>query len=139
MAKEDKKEEANTFLSRFKSNMADYFKDNPNAFDFTNQGGQSTSDKVAAFTDQFEGSFDKVADGFGIFQPRTNPMSVIPGQQGSPGLLSQIAGPVAGAAASALFACDMRLKHDVDYLTDVNLVRDDLADVAYFVKELQDS
>ena len=71
MAKEDKKEEANGFLSRFKSNMADYFKDNPNAFDFTNQGGQSTSDKVAAFTDQFEGSFDKVADGFGIFQPRT--------------------------------------------------------------------
>ena len=53
MAKEDKKEEANGFLSRFKSNMADYFKDNPNAFDFTNQGGQSTSDKVAAFTDQF--------------------------------------------------------------------------------------
>ena len=139
MAKEDKKEEANGFLSRFKSNMADYFDDNPNAFDFTNQGGQSTSDKVAAFTDQFEGSFDKVADGFGIFQPRTNPMSVIPGQQGSPGLLSQIAGPVAGAAASALFACDMRLKHDVNCLTDMNLVKDDLADVAYFVKELQDS
>ena len=139
MAKEDKKEEAHGFLSRFKSNMADYFKDNPNAFDFTNQGGQSTSDKVAAFTDQFEGSFDKVADGFGIFQPRTNPMTVIPGQQGRPGLLSQIAGPVAGAAAQAFFACDMRLKHDVDCLTDMNLVKDDLADVAYFVKELQDS
>ena len=46
---------------------------------------------------------------------------------------------MAGAAASALFACDMRLKHDVDYLTDINLVKDDLADVAYFVKELQDS
>ena len=27
MAKEDKKEEANGFLSRFKSNMADYFDD----------------------------------------------------------------------------------------------------------------
>ena len=66
-------------------------------------------------------------------------MTVIPGQQGSPGLLSQIAGPVAGAAASALFACDLNLKHDIDYLTDMNLVRDDLADVAYFVKELQDS
>ena len=103
MAKEDKKEEANGFLSRFKSNMADYFDDNPNAFDFTNQGGQSTSDKVAAFTDQFEGSFDKVADGFGIFQPRTNPMSVIPGQEGRPGFLQQIAGPVAGAAAKAIF------------------------------------
>ena len=66
-------------------------------------------------------------------------MSVIPGQQGQPGLLSQIAGPVAGAAAQAFFACDMRLKHDVNYLTDMNLVKDDLADVAYFVKELQDS
>ena len=138
MAK-DSEDKGSTFLSRFKSNMSDYFDDNPNAFDFTNKGGQSTSDKVAAFTDQFEGSFDKVADGFGIFQPRTNPMSVIPGQQGSPGLLSQIAGPVAGAAASAFFGCDMRFKHDVDCLTDMNLVRDDLADVAYFVKELQDS
>ena len=133
---DNKKEEANTFRSRFASNMADYFEKNPDAFDFK---PGSVGDKATKFSDQFEGSFDQVADGFGIFQPRTNPMTVIPGQQGQPGLLSQIAGPVAGAAAQALFACDMRLKHDVNYLTDVNLVRDDLADVAYFVKELQDS
>ena len=133
---ENKKKEADSFRSRFASNMADYFKDNPDAFSFK-EG--SVGDKATKFSDQFEGSFDQVADGFGIYQPRTNPMSVIPGQQGQPGLLQQVAGPVAGAAAQAFFACDMRLKHDVDCLTDMNLVKDDLADVAYFVKELQDS
>ena len=133
---DNKKEKANTFRSRFASNMADYFKDNPDAFSFK---PGSVGDKATQFSDQFGGSFSKVADGFGIFQPRTNPMSVIPGQQGQPGLLSQIAGPIAGAAAQAYFACDMRLKHDIDCLTDMNLVKDDLADVAYFVKELQDS
>ena len=133
---DDKKDKADSFLGRFKSNMADYFKENPDAFNFK---PGSVGDKATKFSDQFEGSFDQVADGFGIFQPRTNPMSVIPGQQGQPGLLSQIAGPVAGAAAQAFFACDMRLKHDIDCLTDMNLVKDDLADVAYFVKELQDS
>ena len=116
--------------------MADYFKDNPDAFSFK-EG--SVGDKATKFSDQFEGGFDQVAEGFGIYQPRTNPMSVIPGQQGQPGLLQQVAGPIAGAAAQAFFACDMRLKHDVDCLTDMNLVKDDLADVAYFVKELQDS
>ena len=135
---EDKKEEADTFKSRFTSNMADYFKDNPDAFSF--EPG-SVGDRATKFSDQFEGSFDQVADGFGIFQPRTNPMTVIPGQQGQPGLLQQIAGPVAGAAAQAAFAsmCDIRAKHDIDYLTDMDLVKDDLAEVAYFVKELQDS
>ena len=103
MAKEDKKEEANGFLSRFKSNMADYFDENPNPFDFTNKSGKSVSDKVAEFSSQFESGFSPVAEGFGIYQPPTNPMTVIPGQQGSPGLLSQIAGPVAGAATKAFF------------------------------------
>ena len=135
----DPNKRGNAFLDRFKSNMADYFDDNPNAFDFTNKGGKSVSDKVAEFSSQFESGFSPVAEGFGIYQPPTNPMTVIPGQQGSPGLLSQIAGPVAGAAASAFFGCDMRFKHDVDCLTDMNLIKDDLADVAYFVKELQDS
>jgi len=133
------KSSADSFLGRFKSNMADYFDENPKAFDFTNKGGKSVSDKVAEFSSQFESGFSPVAEGFGIYQPPTNPMTVIPGQQGQPGLLSQIAGPVAGAATQAFFACDMRLKHDVDCLTDMNLVKDDLADVAYFVKELQDS
>ncbi len=128
--------EADSFRSRFASNMADYFKDNPDAFSFK---PGSVGDQATKFSDQFEGSFNKVAEGFGIFQPRTNPMTVVQGQQGQPGLLSQIAGPVAGAAAQAFFACDMRLKHDVDCLTDMNLVKDDLADVAYFVKELQDN
>ena len=131
----DKKDKADNFRSRFVSNMSDYFKNNPDAFSFE-QG--SVGDRATKFSDQFAGGFDQVADGFGIYQPRTNPMSVIPGQQGQPGLLQQIAGPVAGAAAGAFF-CDMRLKHDVDCLTDMNLVKDDLADVAYFVKELQDS
>lgn len=133
---ENKKKEADTFRSRFASNMADYFKDNPDAFKF-DEG--SVGDRSAKFADQFGGSFDEVAEGFGIFQPRTNPMSTIPGTPGQPGLLQQIAGPVAGAAASALFACDLNLKHDIDYLTNMDLVKDDLAEVAYFVKDLQDS
>ena len=134
----NKKKEADSFKSRFASNMADYFKDNPDAFDFK---PGSVGDKATKFSDQFEGSFDQVAEGFGIFQPRTNPMTVIPGTPGKPGLLSQIAGPVAGAAAQAAFAsmCDIRAKHDIDYLTDMDLVKDDLAKVAYFVKDLQDS
>ena len=66
-------------------------------------------------------------------------MATIPGTPGRPGLLSQIAGPVAGAATQAFFACDLNLKHDIDYLTDMDLVKDDLAEVAYFVKDLQDS
>ena len=135
----DPNKRGNAFLDRFKSNMADYFYDNPNAFYFTNKGGKSVSDKVAEFSSQFESGFSPVAEGFGIYQPPTNPMTVIPGQQGSPGLLSQIAGPVAGAAAKALFACDLNLKHDINYLTDMDLVKDDLAEVAYFVKDLQDS
>ena len=130
------KDSADSFRSRFASNMADYFKDNPNAFKF-DEG--SVGDKAEKFSDQFGGSFDEVAEGFGIFQPRTNPMTVVPGTPGQPGLLQQIAGPVAGAAAGALFACDLNLKHDIDYLTDMDLVKDDLAEVAYFVKDLQDS
>ena len=132
----NKKKEADSFRSRFASNMADYFKDNPDAFKF-DEG--SVGDRSAKFADQFGGSFDEVAEGFGIFQPRTNPMTTIPGTPGQPGLLSQIAGPVAGAAAQAFFACDLNLKHDIDYLTNMDLVKDDLAEVAYFVKDLQDS
>ena len=132
----DNKSSADSFRSRFSSNMADYFKDNPDAFKF-DEG--SVGDRSAKFADQFGGSFDEVAEGFGIFQPRTNPMATIPGTPGRPGLLSQIAGPVAGAATQAFFACDLNLKHDIDYLTDMDLVKDDLAEVAYFVKDLQDS
>lgn len=130
------KDSADSFRSRFASNMADYFKDNPNAFKF-DEG--SVGDKAEKFSDQFGGSVDEVAEGLSIFQPRTNPMTTIPGTPGQPGLLQQIAGPVAGAAASALFPCDLNLKHDIDYLTDMDLVKDDLAEVAYFVKDLQDS
>ena len=132
----DNKSSADSFRSRFASNMADYFKDNPDAFKF-DEG--SVGDKAEKFSDQFGGSVDEVAEGLSIFQPRTNPMTTIPGTPGQPGLLQQIAGPVAGAAASALFACDLNLKHDIDYLTDMDLVKDDLAEVAYFVKDLQDS
>ena len=95
-------------------------------------GEVSVGDKVDAFTSQIFPNFVK------DYGPQRGPIT-IQGTQGQPGLLAQIAGPVAGAAASSLFACDMRLKHDVDCLTDMNLVKDDLADVAYVVKELQDS
>jgi len=130
------KDSADNFRSRFSSNMADYFKDNPDAFKF-DEG--STGAKAEKFSDQFEGGYSEITPGFGIFQQRTNPMTTIAGTPGKPGLLGQIAGPVAGAAASALFACDLNLKHDINYLTDMDLVKDDLAEVAYFVKDLQDS
>ena len=132
---EDPNKRGSSFLSRFKSNMADYFDENPNPFDFTGKsdpGDISIGKKVDAFTAQIFPNFVK------DYGPQKEVVA-IGGTPGTPGLLSQIAGPVAGAAASALFACDMRLKHDVDCLTDMNLVKDDLADVAYFVKELQDS
>ena len=35
--------------------------------------------------------------------------------------------------------CDIRTKDDISKLTDMNLLRDDLANVAYFVKELQET
>lgn len=35
--------------------------------------------------------------------------------------------------------CDIRTKEDISKLTDMNLLRDDLANVAYFVKELQET
>ena len=56
---ENKKKEADSFKSRFASNMADYFKDNPDAFKF-----KEGSDRSAKFADQFGGSFDEVAEGF---------------------------------------------------------------------------
>ena len=136
VAADDSNERTSSFLSRFKSNMADYFKDNPDAFKFDEGSVGAKADK---FSDQFGGSYDEVAEGFGIFQPRTNPMTTIPGTPGQPGLLQQIAGPVAGAAAQSFFACDLNLKHDIDYLTDMDLVKDDLAEIAYFVKDLQTS
>ena len=34
--------------------------------------------------------------------------------------------------------CDIRCKFDISVLTNLNLIRDDLAEVAYFVKELQE-
>ena len=34
--------------------------------------------------------------------------------------------------------CDIRCKFDISILTNLNLIRDDLADVAYFVKDLQE-
>ena len=33
--------------------------------------------------------------------------------------------------------CDIRCKYDIMPLTNMNLIRDDLAEVAYFVKEIQ--
>jgi hypothetical protein len=131
----DPNKRGNAFLDRFKSNMADYFDDNPNAFDFTGKsdpGDISIGKKSDAFLAQIFPNFVK------DYGPQQEPIA-IQGTPGQPGLFSQIAGPIAGAAAKSFFACDLNLKHDIDYLTDMNLVRDDLADVAYFVKELQDS
>jgi hypothetical protein len=34
--------------------------------------------------------------------------------------------------------CDIFLKYNISPLTNMNLIRDDLAEVAYFVKEIQE-
>ena len=80
---ENKKKEADSFKSRFASNMADYFKDNPDAFKFK-EG--SVGDRSAKFADQFGGSFDEVAEGFGIFN--LNKLTTIR-NSGTAGLLQQ--------------------------------------------------
>ena len=129
------KEFAKNYGNRFKSNMADYFDKNPNPFDFTGKseaGDISIGKKSDAFLAQIFPNFVK------DYGPQKEAIG-IEGTPGQPSPFAQIAGPIAGAAAQAYFACDMRLKHDIDCLTDMNLVKDDLADVAYFVKELQDS
>ena len=138
MAK-DSEDKGKSFLSgyfgRVKSNMVDYFDENPNPFDFTQMpepGKVDVGEKVDAFTSNIFPNF-KIAYG-----PKQG-VTKIDGVAGTPSFLQQMAGPIAGVAAKSFFACDMRLKHDVDCLTDMNLVRDDLADVAYFIKELQDS
>ena len=41
------------------------------------------------------------------------------------------------AARRRRAACDIFLKHDISPLTNMNLIKDDLAEVAYFVKEIQ--
>ena len=138
MAK-DSEDKGKSFLSgymgRFKQNMADYFDNTEKPFDFTQMpkpGGisQQEGTQYAAF---------QPFPNFAIDHGPQKGAIIAEGTQGTPGFFSQIAGPIAGAAAKSFFACDMRLKHDVDCLTDMNLVKDDLADVAYFVKELQDS
>jgi hypothetical protein len=135
---EDPNKRGKSFLSgymgRFKDNMADYFENTKKPFDFTQMAepgkiSQGEGKEYAAF---------QPFPNFAIDHGPQKGAIIAEGTKGSPGFLSQIAGPIAGAAASAFF-CDMRLKHDVDCLTDMNLVKDDLADVAYFVKELQDS
>ena len=138
MAK-DSEDKGKSFLSgymgRFKDNMADYFENTEKPFDFTQMS------KPGAIS-QEEGKESAMFQPFPNFAIDYGPQKgaiIAEGTQGTPGFLQQIAGPIAGAAAKSFFACDMRLKHDVDCLTDMNLVKDDLADVAYFVKELQDS
>ena len=51
MAK-DSEDKSKSFLTEFKSNMADYFDDNPNAFDFTGKsepGEISVGEKSRCF------------------------------------------------------------------------------------------
>ena len=137
MAK-DSNDKGKSFLDgykeRFKTNWQDAFSADNNPFDFTGQSkpGKTTGGEVK------DGMTSQIFDNFVIDHGRERNPIITQGTQGQAGFLGQMAGPAAGAAVSALF-CDMRLKHDVDCLTDMNLVKDDLADVAYFVKELQDS
>ena len=137
MAK-DSNDKGKSFLSgymgRFKDNWADAFSADNNPFDFT---GKSKPGKISGGGWE-DSTTSKIFDNFVVDHGHKQKPIFTQGTQGQAGLLGQMAGPAAGAAVSALF-CDMRLKHDVDCLTDMNLVRDDLADIAYFVKELQDS
>ena len=98
-----KEEEAKAFAKnygdRFKSNMADYFDKTESPFDFSNTsqpGDISIGNKVDAFTAQIFPNFVK------DYGPQKEAIG-IQGTPGQKGFLSQIAGPIAGAAAKAFF------------------------------------
>ena len=79
----------NDYRHQNSDNLKDESKMNPfgyqsKAFKF-DEG--SVGDKAEKFSDQFGGSVSEVAEGLSIFQPRTNPMTTIPGTPGRPGRL----------------------------------------------------
>ena len=98
--KEEKaKEFAKNYGDRFKSNMADYFDKTESPFDFSGTsepGDISIGNKVDAFTAQIFPNFVK------DYGPQKEAIG-IQGTPGQKGFLSQIAGPIAGAAAKAFF------------------------------------
>ena len=97
--KEEAKEFAKNYGDRFKSNMADYFDKTDSPFDFSNTsepGDISIGNKVDAFTAQIFPNFVK------DYGPQKEAIG-IQGTPGQKGLFSQIAGPIAGAAAKAFF------------------------------------
>ena len=97
--KEEAKEFAKNYGDRFKSNMADYFDKTESPFDFTGTsepGDISIGNKVDAFTAQIFPNFVK------DYGPQKEAIG-IQGTPGQKGFLSQIAGPIAGAAAKAFF------------------------------------
>ena len=135
MANDKGKSFLSGYKARFKTNWADAFSADNNPFDFT---GQSEPGKISG-GGWDDSTTNKIFDNFAVDHgPKQKPI-LTQGTKGEEGFFGQMAGPIAGVAMKSLFSCDMRLKHDVDCLTDMNLVKDDLADVAYFVKELQDS
>ena len=97
--KDGAKEFAKNYGDRFKSNMADYFDKTDSPFDFSNTsepGDISIGNKVDAFTAQIFPNFVK------DYGPQKEAIG-IQGTPGQKGLFSQIAGPIAGAAAKAFF------------------------------------
>ena len=97
--KEEAKEFAKNYGDRFKSNMADYFDKTDSPFDFSNTsepGDISIGNKVDAFTAQIFPNFVK------DYGPQKEAIG-IQGTPGQKGLFSQIAGPIAGAAAKSFF------------------------------------
>ena len=97
--KEEAKEFAKNYGDRFKSNMADYFDKTESPFDFTGTsepGDISIGKKVDAFTAQIFPNFVK------DYGPQKEAIGV-QGTPGQKGFFSQIAGPIAGAAAKSFF------------------------------------
>ena len=97
--KEEAKEFAKNYGDRFKSNMADYFDKTESPFDFSGTsepGDISIGNKVDAFTAQIFPNFVK------DYGPQKEAIGV-QGTPGQKGFLSQIAGPIAGAAAKSFF------------------------------------
>ena len=97
--KEEAKEFAKNYGDRFKSNMADYFDKTESPFDFSGTsepGDISIGNKVDAFTAQIFPNFVK------DYGPQQEPIGIA-GTPGQKGFFSQIAGPIAGAAAKAFF------------------------------------
>ena len=103
-------------------------------------------DKATQWNSSFDPGFGNFAIDYGPPPTGPNmPYEVSPATPPQPGILGTMGRAAAGAGASflaskalpLLFACDIRLKHDIAPL-EISDVNDELSEVAFLVKELRE-